>query len=572
MGISLNNGKQQIQVYNSLVSGIQSDAERAAAGLGIDLSIDSGGDEFIVNNQNIDEEDVSSFTGKNYTQEEAQALIENYNATIDALKKAVEECNAAIERLNAELAEEQETYDKLDSSYKKAEKNYKEQEEAYNENKELYDEIQVQIEEATKDLEDDLKKQQQDAINKAMANYNAEKDGDYKSYLEKSLNGIAESSSLSNLIDYLSSYSSDLLSEMSNIRSKMSSYSEEMSFYETLRNESAMRINLLESEISTQQAMKDTANSQITSMQTQLANIALASISSEEKQLVLDNNIDLTETFPDGSPKYIIAMGRSDNKYHIYEMDSQGSCSATSLARKYGASGGYDIVASGNGYMNNLSESSSTSICNTVFNFTCISDDLSTGSADCRNMDYCTSSPLSFDMNGDGVKTSEELVEFDIDGDGFLDLINNSADAVLVFDSDGDGISGTSGLECFGDNTDLDGDGIADGFANGFDALKSLAKNANLINGKDDNVLDENDLKYMEENFGLKIKLNGYNDEATSLSDAGISAINLSVFDDTQMQKNFDGLYNDLMTQEGATFILNGEEMEYADIWHSKKE
>ena len=34
-------------------------------------------------------------------------------------------------------------------------------------------------------------------------------------------------------------------------------------------------------------------------------------------------------------------------------------------------------------------------------------------------------------------------------------MINDSADAILVFDADGDGISGENGLEVFGDNTDL---------------------------------------------------------------------------------------------------------------------
>ena len=36
--------------------------------------------------------------------------------------------------------------------------------------------------------------------------------------------------------------------------------------------------------------------------------------------------------------------------------------------------------------------------------------------------------------------------------------------------------------------------------------------------------------------------------------------------------KNEHGNLNDLMTQEGATFVVNGEEREYADIWHAKKD
>ena len=103
-----------------------------------------------------------------------------------------------------------------------------------------------------------------------------------------------------------------------------------------------------------------------------------------------------------------------------------------------------------------------------------------------------------------------------------ISTINDSADAILVFDADGDGISGEDGSECFGDNTDLDGDGVADGYKDGFEALKALANKEGLVNGIDDNTLDENDLKILEEKYGLQIKTDGYNSEASSLFDAGI--------------------------------------------------
>ena len=36
------------------------------------------------------------------------------------------------------------------------------------------------------------------------------------------------------------------------------------------------------------------------------------------------------------------------------------------------------------------------------------------------------------------------------------------------------------------------------------------------------------------------------------------------------MNKDFDGFGNDIMTQDGATFTINGQTREYADIWHRK--
>lgn len=151
-----------------------------------------------------------------------------------------------------------------------------------------------------------------------------------------------------------------------------------------------------------------------------------------------------------------------------------------------------------------------------------------------------------------------------------MDKINNSADAVLVFDKDGDGISGKDGSECFGDNTDLDGDGVKDGFKDGFAALKSLASQYGLIDGKDDNVLDSNDISFLEKEVGFKIKAGGYDSEAQSLFDLGITEINLAQTEETTLTDNFDGMGNQLMQQEGATFKVNGETREYADIWHKK--
>jgi len=91
-----------------------------------------------------------------------------------------------------------------------------------------------------------------------------------------------------------------------------------------------------------------------------------------------------------------------------------------------------------------------------------------------------------------------------------------------------------------------------------------------LIN-ENDTVLDEKDIKYLEENFGFKVKLGGYNSEASSLLDAGITSIDIAQGEDVNLMKNFDGMHNDIMTQKGASFTVNGEKHDYADLWHAKK-
>lgn len=281
---------------------------------------------------------------------------------------------------------------------------------------------------------------------------------------------------------------------------------------------------------------------------------------SDERKIIEENNVDLTEKFENGLPRYIFAKGK-DGQYHVYDMSiDNGRDSGLALVRLYRT--GNKICPNGSGCIikGDGVESDVYYIddCNNVKKY--------------ENCCYCTISPISLDLNGDGVKTSDEIIEFDIDGDGELDRINNSADAVLVFDKDGNGISGENGSETFGDKTDLDGDGKADGFKNGFEALKAFAMKEGLINGKDDNVLDENDLKILEEKWGFGIKKDGYLSETTSFKEAGITEINLSTTDETTLEDNFDGNGNQLMHQEGATFTVNGESHEYADIWHKKQE
>ena len=174
-------------------------------------------------------------------------------------------------------------------------------------------------------------------------------------------------------------------------------------------------------------------------------------------------------------------------------------------------------------------------------------------------------SPLTFDLNGDGVKTSNKVISYDIDGDGDLDKINDVADGTLSIRG------GKDGKDLFGDNTDLDNDGKADGFSNGFEALKALAAKEGLINGKDDMKLDEKDLKILEDKYQLGMKTDGYNSKEKSLESLGITEINLGNTDKVEIKDNFDGQDNLLMSQAGSTFKINGEEREYADVWHTLK-
>ena len=406
-------------------------------------------------------------------------------------------------------------------------------------------------------MEEEVAAKQKKAIWDAMSIYNQEEDGDWNEflagYLEKADTGSSKTSALMNLF-----------SKADFMETNLNYLGAKLSQQENVVKNTAADLDTVTDGIKNTEAAKETTTDALNKAQTDLNQAVLNLVSEAEMNLAEENNLDLTEQLPDGRPRYIFAKGKQDGQYHIYDM----SCNA-SLARQYGKDDGGlrgdDIVPSGNGYINSYSPMEGCSEGGEeVFYLT------PCGTMETEFATYTTSSPLSFDLNGDGVKTSNKVVDFDIDGDGKVDKINDSADAVLVFDKDGDGISGADGSECFGDNTDLDGDGVKDGYADGFEALKALAQREGLINGTDDNTLDAADLKYLEDNFGLKMKTGGYNSEAQSLADIGITEINLAQTNETTLEDNFDGNGNQLMTQQGATFKVNGETREYADIWHRK--
>lgn len=469
---------------------------------------------------------------------EYETLIKQYQNEKAAL-------TAQQNQIKAELDKEQKKYNDLEKQVAQENANYKK--------------IIDAINSATEKLEDDVAAKQKSAAYRAMQEYDPDKDGSWSEYITKYMNNLNISSDFSATLSGLIKDADFKSLQLNLLGSKLSSQANKVSDLSSQYSAITLKVNNVD-------ALIKATTDKLTGAQQALANNVLNMISEAEMKLVTDNNLDLTEKLSDGSPRYIFAKGKKDGQYHIYDMKNKGA----SIARQYGTQGsklrGSDIVPNGNGYIRDFNKLEDSSPNGEEYFYLGENNEMTSGRA-C----YQTCSPLSFDLNGDGVQTSDELIDFDIDGDGKVDKINNSADAVLVFDKNGDGVAGADGSETFGNNTDIDGDGKADGFKDGFEALKALAKKEGLIDGVNDNELDEKDLKVLEEKWGLKIKTGGYNSESQSLSDAGITNIKLSADNATKMQDNFDGNGNQLMTQEGATFTVNGEEREYADIWHKKQ-
>ena len=552
----------KISASTSGLTNAQNTLESAKDGLFDLSSITSGGDSFVSTTKSSESTGTaggSSALGAT-SETDIDKQIEQYETQIAKLEQQIQEYETQIENLNTQLEAEKANLEAINQNLTTSQAELEELQAQYSAKEAEYAQINAAIEQATNEAEAEAAQKQQAAIFEAMANYNEEEDGDYNTYMQEADNSI------STLLTGLSSQSKSLAAELGNLKMNISAKTAEVQNFQAQAATAQANITSLEGQISSVETLKATAEVEKTETQDKISNVLLSQLSEGEKELIEKYDIDLTEKLEDGSPRYIFAKAE-DGNYHVYDMVPTDGY-YKSLARKYLGYSSYNIIPCGSGemYTDQYNEITDGSGGKKVYYMNCC------GEIGSKQACYQTCSPLSFDLNGDGVKTSDELIQYDIDGDGKLDTINDSADAILVFDADGDGISGEDGSECFGDNTDLDGDGVADGYKDGFEALKALANKEGLVNGIDDNTLDENDLKILEEKYGLQIKTDGYNSEASSLFDAGITEINLATTDETTLHKNYDGQYNDLMTQEGATFVVNGEEREYADIWHAKKD
>ena len=504
--------------------------------------------------------------------------LQSLLAKKDEIEGIIAQLKTSVQNLEQWRDAEQEILNELNNKYQTEVQKLEEKQNQFDQNQknlgDLNEEILATQQYETKRYEGKISDITSEAINE----YNPAKHGDdFNAFLNDKLSGVgiyaysgldslnSEAASLANQTNGLLD---EIKSQTNVVRELTSTMHEHKSLIESLNG----KISAINTNIEVQETNLGIVNEAIAKLVPGAGLTpaeVLASVSEEEMNLAKSLNIDLTETYENGNPRYVFAMG-ADEKFHIYEMDESGT-SGTTLARQFGKDTGglrgSDIVPSGSGYMRNARDVDGSEGGRAVYSFSSINEDWTDGETCCKPKCYCTCSPLSFDVDGDGVKTSSETVKYDIDGDGILDTVNNSAEWVLAFDKDGNGIAGENGSELFGDNTDLDGDGKKDGYKNGFEALKALAQKEGLV-GPNGGVLDAKGLKFLEEKYGL-VMTKGYGGEAKSLSDLGITEINLSN-SDTKLTKNFDGRHNDIMTQEGATFKVNGQTREYADIWNAK--
>jgi Ca2+-binding RTX toxin-like protein len=166
-----------------------------------------------------------------------------------------------------------------------------------------------------------------------------------------------------------------------------------------------------------------------------------------------------------------------------------------------------------------------------------------------------TTSPLILDLDGDGIETTRLLNFFDHDGDGFQEKTGwvGAGDGFLARDLNGDG-NINSGLELFGNNTQLESGAKAE---NGFQALDDLDSNEDGVISGEDSAWAE--LSVWKDSNGNAAVDDG---ELLSLDEHGIASINIDYTDSSVVDA-----HGHQHRQSSSMTMTDNTERQVSDVW-----
>lgn len=168
-------------------------------------------------------------------------------------------------------------------------------------------------------------------------------------------------------------------------------------------------------------------------------------------------------------------------------------------------------------------------------------------------------SPLTIDLNGDGVQTVAYSKDryFDHDGNGLIESTAwvDANDGLLVRDLNGNGTIDNGG-ELFGSNTRLSDGSLA---VNGFAALGELDENQ-------DGLVDENDAGFASLRIWRDMNGNGLTEagELLTLAEAGIAA-----FRTEWTSSSFVDASGQAHKQVGTAIRTSGLDAAVSDVWYT---
>lgn len=140
------------------------------------------------------------------------------------------------------------------------------------------------------------------------------------------------------------------------------------------------------------------------------------------------------------------------------------------------------------------------------------------------------SDPIIFDLNGDGLKTTNYVGYFDFDNDGFAELTKwvDNNDAVLVIDSNNNNkIDNGTELVLYSDllEYDFNQDGIIDSNDEIYSQLKLLKGDGTQLTLQDEGIqsinLDTTAVYYTDENGNVQLSQGTFTREDGSISSFG---------------------------------------------------
>lgn len=157
--------------------------------------------------------------------------------------------------------------------------------------------------------------------------------------------------------------------------------------------------------------------------------------------------------------------------------------------------------------------------------------------------------PLIFDLAGSGpVIRGHQMVREDLDGDGLDEVVTDLAfgSGLLVLDA--------SRLEP-----------RRAGLRNGFDVLRAIAEGHGLAGGDKQHV-DAEDLSFLEERIGLRMRVGGFAGGDVRFAELGITRIDLGDPEEIEDGDATDAFGNRYLRQAGARFTVRGQVREYVGM------
>lgn len=175
------------------------------------------------------------------------------------------------------------------------------------------------IQEVTAQLETDVQNKQQKAMYEAMANYDAQKDGDFNQYFQKALQGVVPDNGLMQILQAMQNVPTQYISTLGKLGAQMMNLGNAI---KTTQGE----INQISLNIKSLNATKMTKQTRIKQLKQQMRFPMLQFIQRNEFAKLRYNKVDLNQQMQDGFSRFVMLLD-NNNQFHVYDRNgNKGQC------------------------------------------------------------------------------------------------------------------------------------------------------------------------------------------------------------------------------------------------------